>query len=328
MIASREMRFSVRPAEEVTGSVFTGFGTVVGVWTTQPDLLPRLESFLRAWVETVEAAASRFREDSDISRANRAAGTTVEVSADLLDAVDAACLMADATYGLCDPTVGTAVISAGYDRSFEHIASDGPGPAISHNRGGAWNQVEIDHVRGTLLVPAGYQLDLGGSAKGWAMDQAIARLSQGILADTPGAGVCISAGGDMEVTGVPPRGGWPVTIRERLEGAEGVSARQVHLVSGAMATSGATVRRWERDGSTQHHIIDPRTGKPGTSAWMLVTTFSDSCLVADTMATAAWLLNEPAPLWLAGRGVGARMLRHDGAETLVGDLTRWLAAAV
>jgi thiamine biosynthesis lipoprotein len=328
MIATRDMRFSVRPAEEVVGSVFGGFGTVVGVWTTQPALLPELDSFLRGWVETVEAAASRFREESDISRVNLATGTTVKVSADLLDAVDAACLMADATYGLCDPTVGIAVISAGYDRSFEHVTTDGPGPEIPHNRGGAWKQVEIDHVRGTLLVPAGYQLDLGGSAKGWAVDQAIARMRHGTLAANPGAGVCVSAGGDMAVTGVPPRGGWPVTIRERLDGAEGVPERQVQLVSGAMATSGATARRWQRDGSTQHHIIDPRTGRPGTSTWTLVTTFSDSCLVADTMATAAWLLNQPAPLWLAGRGVGARLLRDDGSETLVGDLTRWLAGVV
>ena len=321
------MRFSVRPAEELVGSVFGGFGTVVGVWTTVPGLLPELETYLRGRVETVEAACSRFREDSDISRANRAAGTATRVSPELLAAVDAACRMADATYGLCDPTVGGAVISAGYDRTFADVVGQGSGPAIAHRPGGAWKQVEVDRDAGTLTVPPGYRLDLGGSAKGWAVDQAIQSVRREILGTHLGAGVCISAGGDMAVAGRAPQGGWPVTIRERLGGAGEVPERQVHLTAGAMATSGSTVRQWQRDGVRQHHIIDPRTGEPGESTWSLVTTFADSCLLADTMATAAWLLNEAAPRWLAGRGVGARLLRADGSEVLVGHLSRWLAGS-
>jgi thiamine biosynthesis lipoprotein len=318
------MRFTVRPAEEIVGSVFGGFGTVVGVWTTEPGLLPELETYLRVWVETVEAAASRFRADSDISRANAGAGSPVSVSSDLLDAVDAACMMADATYGLCDPTVGGAVISAGYDRTFTDVVSRGAGPVTAHLRGGAWKQVVVDRRAGTLTVPAGFLLDLGGSAKGWAVDQAIRATRRRVLVSHLDAGICISAGGDMAVAGRAPHGGWPVTIRERLEEAGGVPERQVRLASGGMATSGASVRRWERDGEQQHHIIDPRTGEPGQSTWALVTTFADTCLLADTMATAAFLLNDAAPRWLAGRGIGARLLRADGSEVLIGDLSRWL----
>jgi FAD:protein FMN transferase len=327
VIAPSSTRFTVRPAEEIVGSVFEGFGTVVGVWTTEPGLLPDLETYLRSWVETVEAACSRFREDSDISRANRAAGTAVKVSADLLAAVDAACIMAEATYGLCDPTVGGAVISAGYNRTFDDVIDQGSGPLIVHRSGGAWRELVVEPDAGTLTIPAGYLLDLGGSAKGWAVDEAIQALGWDILATHPDAGVCISAGGDMAVAGRAPRGGWPVTIRERLVDAGGVPERQVHLAAGAMATSGSTGRQWQRDGVRQHHIIDPRTGEPGNSTWTLVTAVADRCLVADSMATAAWLLNEAAPRWLAGRGVGARLLRADGSEVLVGDVSHWLGGS-
>ena len=318
----------VEPTESIVGDTFPGFGTTVGVWTTEPRLLPGLQAWLRAWVETVEAAASRFRPDSDISRANRSTGTPVRVSRDLLAAVEAACRMAASTDGLYDPTVGAAVISAGYDRSFERLAADGAGPSFAHLPGGAWWLVEIDHYASTVTVPEGFQLDLGGSAKGWAVDMATRAMTEKFLPAHPGAGICVSAGGDLAVAGVPPPGGWPVVIQERLDGAGSAPAQEVRLVAGAMATSGATFRQWQQGGVTAHHIIDPRTGNPGRSTWTLVTTFADTCLVADTMATAAWLLDEAAPGQLAGWGVGARLLDQRGAQTLVGPLDRWLSMGI
>lgn len=316
--------FHLPATDTVVGTTLTGFGSTVGVWTTAPGLLPRLEQTLRDWVATVEMAASRFRPDSDISRANARPGTPVTVSAELVAAVDAACRMAAATDGLYDPTVGAAVISAGYDRSFEKIVADGPGAQAGHRPGGAWRLVGIDHAASTVTVPYGFQLDLGGSAKGWAVDTVIAAVRRDVLRALPGAGVCVSAGGDLAVVGTPPAGGWPVAIQERLDGGGEAPAREVSLGAGAMATSGATYRQWQRGGVRGHHIIDPRTGEPGHSPWTLVTTFADSCLVADTMATAAWLLGEAAPRQLAAWGVGARLVDEAGAEVLVGTLDRWL----
>jgi thiamine biosynthesis lipoprotein len=309
----------------VVGRTFRGFGTTVGVWTTAAGLLPRLEQDLRDWVQTVERAASRFDSDSDISRANERAGTPVRVGSELLAAVDAACRMAAATDGLYDPTVGAAVISAGYDRSFEKIVADGPGQDSGRRPGGAWRLVGVDRAASTMTVPYGFQLDLGGSAKGWAVDTFIRGEAASILVGLAGAGVCVSAGGDLAVTGIPPLGGWPVAIQERLDGGGSAPGRDVRLRAGAMATSGATYRQWLRDGVSGHHIIDPRTGEPGSSRWILVTTFADSCLVADTMATAAWLLDDAAPERLESWGIGARLVDDTGAEVMVGDPGRWLA---
>ena len=323
MSAAAELTLS--STRVVAGDTFPGFGTTVGVWTTVPALLPELLASMRNWVAVVEQACSRFRADSDISRANRSTGTPVPVSRELIEAADAACRMASATDGLYDPTVGASVISAGYDRSFEEVVAGGPGRGFAHLPGGAWWLVATDRHASTITVPEGFQLDLGGSAKGWTVDIAIRDLMESVLPRFPDAGICISAGGDLAASGRPPEGGWPVSIHERLDGGGAAAERQVRLTAGAMATSGATYRQWQRDGVRGHHIIDPRTGQPGHSGWTLVTTFSDSCLVADTMATAAWLLDEAAPRQLADWGVGARLVDSIGAEVLVGDLGRWLA---
>jgi thiamine biosynthesis lipoprotein len=281
---------------------------------------------MRAWVETVEAACSRFRDDSDISRANAAAGRPVRVSPTLLQATDAAVRMAELTGGVCDPTVGEAVINAGYDRTFEAILADGPGPEGPARAGGAWREVEIDPDATTITVPAGYRLDLGGSAKGWSVDTALATLARSILLENPAAGICISAGGDLGVAGRAPKKGWPVTVRERLEGED--EGTEVFLARGAVATSGATARRWQRGEVAGHHVIDPRTGRPGRSRWRLVTVFSDSCLLSDVAATTAWLLDGEAKAWLRDQALGARLVDGNGDTTLVGDLGAWLTGPI
>ena len=329
------MKFRLGPAPTgpevagaISGGTFSGFGTTIGSWTTRPELVDHVDSFMRNWVATVEAACSRFLPDSDISRANDAAGDAVLVSKTLLNATEAAMAMADLTDGLCDPTIGEAVINAGYDRTFSAIEADGPGPIGPGRLGGAWSRLVVDHEASTITVPAGYRLDLGGSAKGWAVDAALAALGRSVLDQDSQAGLCISAGGDLAVAGRAPAGGWPVTIRERLDLDAGDPGTEVFLGHGAVATSGATARRWQSGDSEGHHIIDPRTGQPGKSRWELVTVFSDRCLVSDVAATTAWLLGSDAEAWLQSLGLAARMIDHDGGAATVGNLGGWLTGAI
>ena len=64
-------------------------------------------------------------------------------------------------------------------------------------------------------------------------------------------------------------------------GCETVVGGAVRLVSGGLATSGRTKRRWLRGGVEQHHLIDPRIGRPATSRWDEVTVCGATCLAAD-----------------------------------------------
>jgi len=329
MSAQGSESFAVDEADDVdaglSGHTFKGFGTSIGVWTTEPLLLDQLDRSVRAWVDRVSAACNRFDETSDISLANNAAGVAVPVSRELRGAFQAATSMALLTDGLYDPAVGTAVVNAGYDRTFESVAAEGPGPKGPGQPGGAWRLVEVDDAASTMRVPKGFRVDLGGSAKGWAVDVATEGLRGSLLADYPDSGICISAGGDMAVAGTPPAGGWPVRISERLDRPGIQGDGEVRLLRGAIATSGATARSWRHGDEPGHHIVDPRTGHPGSSRWALVTVFADTCLVADTFATAAWLLDGDAVDWLSSWGVGARLMDQDGGIVLVGDLKTWVA---
>jgi FAD:protein FMN transferase len=85
------------------------------------------------------------------------------------------------------------------------------------------------------------------------------------------------------------------------------------VLGSALATSGSPGRRWWRDGRAQHHLIDPRTGRPAASRWAEVTVAGPSCLHADVSAKAAFLLSADGPDWLDERGLPGRFRGTDGA---------------
>ena len=196
------------------------------------------------------------------------------------------------TGGLVDPTRGAAAEAAGYDRDFARLeptdepprAAAGPGPIELYGR--------------VLVLAPGVRLDLNGVVKAAAVDDALRLISR------PGF---VSAGGDLGTRG-------------RLDvGLPGGGV--VGLVSGGLATSGRTKRRWLRGGAEQHHLIDPGTGRPSRSRWDEVTVCGATCLAADVAAKAAFLLGDDGPDWLAERGLPGRFLERG----LVYENSCWLA---
>ena len=148
---------------------------------------------------------------------------------------------------------------------------------------GTWRSVSLT---GRLLSrPRGTLLDLNGVVKGLVVDEALRLLPERSF---------VSAGGDLATSG------------EVVVGLPGGGA--VRLESGGLATSGKTGRRWLRGGVEQHHLIDPRTGRPSGSHWDEVTVAASSCLSADVAARAAFLLSEDGPAWLDERGLPGRFL--------------------
>src|SRR5205823_2011586 len=98
----------------------------------------------------------------------------------------------------------------------------------------------------------------------------------------------------------------------------------LRLVAGGIATSGSTKRRWRRGGDWQHHLLDPRTGRPAESRWDEVTVAASTCLAADVAAKAAFLLSEHGPGWLDDRRLPGRF--RAGDEVVVTDA--WAAEAL
>jgi len=230
-----------------------------------------------------ELVFSRFIANSELNRVNGSAGRPTLVSPLFAETLRVALDAEEETGGLVTPTLGAALVAAGYTRDFASLAPD-PRPA-----GLAEGARPIGVFGRVVGVPLGVQLDLNGVVKSLAVDDAMGRFH--------GDGF-VSAGGD-----VATRGALSVALPDG-----GV----VSLVRGALATSGTTKRRWLRGGEVQHHLLDPRTGRPSSSPWASVTACGATCLAADVAAKAGFLAGEDGPAWLDGRGIPARFVGADG----------------
>ena len=250
-----------------------------------------------------EAVFSRFRSGSELSRLNRSEATVVEVTPVFARAVSVALAAAEQTNGLVDPSLGVALEAAGYDRTFAELVPDERPLGPAHP--GSWRALAV--VGGILFRAAGTKLDLNGVVKSMAVDDAVALL--------PGDGY-VSAGGDLAT-----RGAMDVLLP---------SGGTVLLRGGGIATSGSSRRSWIRGGELQHHLIDPRTGRPARSCWTDVTVAAGSCLAADVAARAAFILAEDGPGWLDDRGLAGSFVAPEGvwAENRTWhELTAYSAAA-
>lgn len=244
---------------------------------------------------------SRFRENSELSRVNRERAEILAVSDSFAEMLARALTAAAGTDGLVDPTLGDAIQSAGYDRDFEELRPR-PEPA-GPSSPGRWRSVR---VAGTFVRrPGGLKLDLNGVVKGQTVDDALALIT--------GEGF-VAAGGDYA-----GRGAFDVALP---------AGGAIRVTRGALATSGKTKRRWLRAGVWQHHLIDPRTGRPAETPWDEVTVSAATCLQADVAAKAAFLRGDDGPEWLDRRGLSGRFLRADGTALLNASWQRGAPADV
>lgn len=270
-----------------------------------------------AWAEVcaefaaVDAALSRFRDDSELTRLNRLAGTggVLRVSWRLRRALAAADRATRNTDGRFDASVlgalerigergadlaaGGADLAAGGAGSSPGSIPASPPPA----------DADVANRPGRLVHVPGVPLDMGGIGKGlalrWARDRALAALP-------PGAGLLLDAGGDLLGGGEPPAGGWLVGVED--PGApDPVAAEPLVVVvveTGSVATSSVRVRNWlGPDGSPVHHLVDPRTRDPARTGLIAVTVAAPDPAWAEVWSKA---------LFLAGRDGIAEEARSRG----------------
>jgi FAD:protein FMN transferase len=291
-------------------------GTTATVVVTDADALVAARCAVESELEALDAACSRFRDDSELSLLNCADGCAVRGSALLLEAVDVALRAARLTDGLVDPTVGEALALAGYDRDFDQVAA-GRG-ALLGRRVPGWQRVRVDLGRGEVRVPSGVLLDLGATAKALGADRAAAAAGEAAR----GVGVLVNLGGDIATSGHPPSGGWTVRVADDHRAPPDAPSQTIAIGSGAVATSSTTVRSWGED---RHHIIDPRTGVPAVSAWRTVSVAAATCVDANAASTAAIVLGEEASEWLEERRLPARLVDQGGRVSTTAD---WPSEAV
>ena len=310
------------------GVRFPAIGTTAHLLVTEPEALPAAEAALRDFLADLDAACSRFRPDSALSRLNEHGGP-LAVDGLLVAALQVALRAADGSGGVVVPTLGRQLVAIGYDRDFAAIepSSEHPVTPLPVADQGSWRRIRIDGD--TVTLPPGTQLDLGATAKAWAADRAAE-----LIATDLGCGVLVNLGGDLAVGGPPPAGGWRVRLAEHhadtADTAGGAGGPVVAIRSGGLATSSTAVRRWQRAGVPLHHVLDPRTGLPAVPHWNHVSVAAATCVDANTAATTAVVLGAAAPAWLAERDLPARLVAADGppARPAVTTVAGWPSGPV
>jgi thiamine biosynthesis lipoprotein len=294
---------------------FSTWGLSGSLHTERDNQMPFAQDRLSHWIDAIDLACNRFREDSEISLLNASHGD-VRVSEVLAWALSAARRASELTGGLCDPTVYDSLVALGYDRDYDSLGVLEDTPAHVRPAPG-FAAIGFDEVARRVHKTPAWRLDLGASAKALLADLVASDVA-------PTGGVIVEVGGDVSARGRGEEGPWVVGVAETLN-ITGDEPR-ITLENGALATSSNDVRTWRRGEEVVGHIIDPRTGRSALSPYRAVTVLDADCVGANAFATAALLWGEDAGWHIAQAGRGARLVRRDGVVEVVGAWPREEAA--
>jgi thiamine biosynthesis lipoprotein ApbE len=283
-------------------------GGSLRVVVTRPSDLTPAKVAVDEVVRAVDMAASRFRDDSELSRLNASPDREAIVSPLLAKLIAAAFRGARLTDGAVDPTIGSAIKLAGYNADFAEVPADGLAIDLVVSRVPGWQAIAFNEASRTIRVPRGVEIDLGATAKAMASDLAAAAA----LATIDGGGVLVSLGGDIAVAGEPPAEGWLIQASEDSGAPIDKGEETISIRSGGIATSSTTVRRWTRGGITLHHIIDPVTGLSSDGPWRTATVVAGTCVDANIASTAAIVKGRAAIRWLEANRLPARLVDREG----------------
>jgi FAD:protein FMN transferase len=288
---------------------FEIWGLSGSLTTEREDQMDDATERLWYWLNAIDAACNRFRDDSELSQLNASHGARTAISPTLEMALAAALRCAAATDDLVDPTVLPALLALGYDRDFDEIA-DGD-PILEHVALPAMgtSAIHLDADAHTVMLDPPCRLDFGASAKALAAD---------LIADdvAQSGGVVVEIGGDVAVRGEGPEGAWAIAVSDNLT-LDGHEPR-VAFRHGGIATSSTNSRTWRVGERTVNHIIDPRTGHCARGLYTTASVSASDCVLANAFATAALLWNEDAGYHIAQAGWSARLVRRDGTLEYVG----------
>ncbi len=239
-----------------------------------------------AEMHRVDATMSPHKPASELSRINaRAAGTPVAVSGEMFALIARALRFSQRCGGAFDITY------AGIGHLYDYRAGVAPDAATLATARALvdWRHVLLDASSHSVrFARAGVRIDLGGFAKGYAVDNAIAILKRHGIAHAT-----VAAGGDSHVMGNRAGRPWTVAIRDPRRAGEVVALLPLEDVS--ISTSGDYERFFERDGVRCHHLLDPRTGRSPDGV-RSVTIIAEDGLTAEAFSKTVFVLGVEAGL--------------------------------
>jgi len=208
-------------------------------------------------VDRIDRLMSHYKPESPLSRLNREAGRgPVAVEPELFDFIAESLRYSRDSGGAFDITVGPLMKAWGFFRGGGRVPSAQELMELRHRVG--YGHVVLNAQDKTIRFDRpGVELDLGGIAKGYAVDRAVAVLRRGGVA----AALVSSGGSTVFGLGAPPgQPAWEVSVQDPVD--PGAAAFTVRLRDRALSVSGSYEKSFEKDGVTYSHIMDPRTARP------------------------------------------------------------------
>jgi thiamine biosynthesis lipoprotein len=267
-------------------------------------------------IKRIEYLMSLWIESSDVNRINRSAGNDgVKVSPETIEVLRRAQEISKLSEGAFDPTVAPLV------QLWKKARERGTPPKMEEVKETLslvnFKNLKTHHGGKVSLGKKGKKgmaIDLGGIAKGYAVDRAF-KLLKGL-----GYGnLVVNAGGDLRVGGSKPQGPWSIGIQHPRD-PEKIMAR-ISLSDTAVATSGDYEKFFIHQGKRYHHILNPKTGFPA-EGYQSVTVLHKEGIMADALATAIFVLGPEKGFSLCQRleGVDCLIVDNEGNVTVSSGL--------
>ena len=235
----------------------------------------------------IDAWMSDFSPNSEISRVSQKAGLgPVKVSPETLTVVKHALAESALTGGIFDPTIGP--VTHLWDVGGDHPKVPSAGARSAALALVNWKDVQVDDTAATVaLAKPGMILDLGGVAKGFAMDEAL-RIAQESGVKT---GIFNMGNSSIGFLGKKPNGKpWKVGIQNPFQPNSTYFAT-IEGFDMTVETSGPYEKFFIQEGKRYHHIMDPRTGAPADSGLEQVTLVLPlDTKLADGLSTSCFIL--------------------------------------
>jgi len=234
-------------------------------------------------IREIEKLMSVNISSSDVSGINAAAGISpVQVHEDTFKVIERAIYFAELSGGAFDPTVGPIVSLwgiGGKPRVPSNEEINSALPLIN------WRNIELNaRLKSVYLTRSGMALDLGGIAKGYAVDEAVK-----ILKSHEISGAKIDLGGDIFMLGMRSDGKqWKVGI-QNPDGRHGSIIGFLQVPEKTVVTSGVYERNFEKDGVFYHHLLSVTDGYPVNNGLVSVTIIADVSMDADALSTAVFV---------------------------------------
>ena len=287
-----------------------GTRVAVELWTEDAALAERAMDAVIAEMRRTDELMSTYRPESLLSRVNdEAARHPVVVVPEIIDVVEQALEFSRLTDGAFDVTYA----SVGYLYDYRERRRPSEAVIEQHLPAVDYRQVVVNRKDGTIRFRReGVRIDLGGIAKGYAVDRSIELLSQlGIRH------AMVNAGGDTRLLGDRDGRPWVVGVRDPRN--ERRTILRMPLEDESISTSGDYERYFEEDGVRYHHILEPGTGKAARGI-RSVTVIGSKSIETDALSTSVFVLGIERGMQLVSRLPGFEaVIVDDQGEVFYSD---------